>query len=211
MKYASLAEARPSAEEVAGYVFDFVRLLTNVYELAENEILALTDWELKEYLSELYDPRNAATLRGHALLEEHRALWKLDKVKNGFLKQDLYRTLKKIGDFVRFEGAIGVDEEDGFTATMGRGRCHTDTAAKKQKKNPFVNKKLKRTIVEKVESMVLGTPFYENDIEARNLLDRIRDKALEDQASSVLRRDEARMNRILQDDSGGGDAISSQL
>ena len=63
--YASLAEAKPSADEVAGYVMEFVRLLTSVYEFAEEEILALSDVELKEYLIDLYDPRNAATLRGH--------------------------------------------------------------------------------------------------------------------------------------------------
>lgn len=141
-------------------------------------------------------------------------MWKLDKVKQGFLKQDLYRTLKKISEFVRYEGAIGVDDDDGMTATMGRGRCDAAGASNLPKalpkSNPFVNKKAKRTIVEKVESMVLGTPFYENDIEARALLDRIRDRALEDQASSVLRRDEARINRMLQEGSST-DALLASL
>ncbi len=112
-------------------------MLTHVYEFTEEEILALSDWELKEYLTELYDARNAATLRGHSLLEEHARLWKLDKdvVKEShrnFLRHDLYRTLAKIAEFVRWEGAIEIDSpesgadsalNDGQTVSVRRGMC----------------------------------------------------------------------------------------
>ncbi len=69
--------------------------------------------------------------------------------------------------------------------------------------NPFMfangkNKKRKRTLVEKVESLVNGTPFYEHDTKARDLVDRIRVRALEDYDSEqTLRKDRNRLSQSL--------------